>query len=540
MTPYQFITILTLSSFLCTSLWAQSDLVDLDYGVNGVASTKEYIGNVNLTSQPNVDSQNRVYLSVATHNKRGDTITVLGYNFLRFDTNGRTETWGIETEKEISTSNGLVNVEYFSQTNDKILSRKLFVQGEESSFGLSRFDLDLNLEVSYTTENITFENLLDEFHFYPFYSEGNLSLDESNRLIFFLGDQIYRFRQNGQPDLAFGTEGISKVFEITDYVDRFYTNIYARLMVNEESITLSTTRFKNTLNNFSGIITRLNEDGSLDTEFGDNGYIDNPGAININSQYAEDTRVLYSHSLVTTNEDCEHLTNFRIDKLDKSGNPSQEFGNNGSLESRCIELTASQIIITGPQGELLIVDGKPEFNIDSTTVFGYNYQLIKYQSNGQIDSTFGNQGNVNADFIPGKIVLGFTKDSDYNIYLISRNNIDNSGTQTNNFFITKLRADRIWSEIPSTTIADPLNISILPNPSLGQPRVKNVGRTINNAQITLYDMSGRRISIKKLDTLAPNEEIVISNQDLSAGTYVVRVSELGGRSSLWEKVVVVE
>lgn len=143
-----------------------------------------------------------------------------------------------------------------------------------------------------------------------------------------------------------------------------------------------------TVFNFDVAIVRLNQDGSIDSTFAENGiyhYI-NPAATDLGYgiQVLDDGKILASGAHGTSNANPEML----LIKLNPDGTPDETFGNNGIViqpigtsedYAFCFSLTAEGKIIAGGISYLP----------------GYNYQrnvVCRFNANGSLDSTFADNG----------------------------------------------------------------------------------------------------------------------------------------------------
>ncbi len=512
------------------------DYLDLDYGIDGIA-TLPFDGYAYLAQDLAFDESGRAYIGTTTlfqDTTENEVVTSTGYFFTRLSASGFKEDWGIDipTYPDIFTNDELDTLVTYRYLNGKIIS-DVIINGEEDTIReLKRYDLDLNLEVEY--EGSAPVSYFNQFWFY-FYNKL-MHYDNENRLIIGDNGEIYRYKENGEIDETFGDQGAVTVFEAdSTYIELFH-NLYSDLLVlDDNSIIYSALEYYNeTVDtvSFRGIMSKVSDQGRVDDSFGNDGHIMGESRSyfwELEKNSNEDILAL-GFSL---NEECPN--NFSISSYDANGQLNISFGNNGYLDKKCNDRFSGNLLV-GPGGEIIILEYEIIYEADSTTLSHYDYSLVRANSQGIIDTTFGVGGKLNLELTD--LVFDIAIDRDANLYLLSMEDfLDFHGP--NNLFVRKLQADKIWSEAPINT-SEPLSLSILPNPSLGSPQVRNTGRRLRDVEISLFDMSGQLISIKQVELLEPNEETLVSNQDLSAGTYLVKVVDGAGRSSFWEKVVVVE
>lgn len=241
-------------------------------------------------------------------------------------------------------------------------------------------------------------------------------------------------------------------------------------------------------------------------------------------------------------DSCSQQTAYNsfIMKMDENGNIDLTYGEDGYYRPKqnCDHYFLENRITEGPSGELVTLESMPNYNQDSTMIEYYNHRFIRVNPIGKADYTFGTDGKLDLDFIPGGIILNVAMDKDYNLYIMSTDNLDTS-IANNNIYISKIKAEKIWTYYISAS-QEPFQLLIYPNPALGTSKLKNQGLARTNLIISLFDITGRLVSTKEIEKLDQDEEVAISNRQLSAGTYLVKVSDSITRSTFWEKIVVVE
>ncbi len=244
-------------------------------------------------------------------------------------------------------------------------------------------ELDLSFATNgiYNPTNLNFRgSLLD------------LSVDESNN-IFISGNVVnsdetisiivLKLLPNGVLDTSFGNNGSARVhYNPTAYVSK---NI---VLENGKIILVGWI----SANNNDLLIIGLNADGSLDSNFGDN------GRVIMDSGFGDDrayTIAEYNNALFIGGQlwNQESKSDFSVVKLDLNGNLDSSFGVNG----------VARLNVPGEKGiirDLIITDvgdivacGKVRYN--SAPYYAKDdFAIVRFDQNGNIVSEFGDNGLV--------------------------------------------------------------------------------------------------------------------------------------------------
>jgi len=177
-------------------------------------------------------------------------------------------------------------------------------------------------------------------------------------LFYFIFISLNTFSQNINLDSSFGTNGISVLDRINTEGSTMEIQTDGKILISG-FIDSSTTTF----------IARLNADGSIDTNFGVNGFVDIVGEplflrpiINLS-----DSKILIGLSSPS-----------KIIKLNSNGSIDTTFGTNGEVDLSSLTTNFRSVLIESDNSILAI---------------GYNH-IIKLLSNGTIDTSFGTNGKL--------------------------------------------------------------------------------------------------------------------------------------------------
>ncbi|MFM7426020.1 MAG: DUF4347 domain-containing protein [Elainella sp.] len=192
----------------------------------------------------------------------------------------------------------------------------------------------------------------------------------------------------GSLDPAFGTGGVV----ITDFGDASADANEVIVQPDGKLVVVGTTFPDNGNNDF--VLTRYNSDGTLDTGFGNNGKI----TIDINGEFdiAGGVVLQSDGKLVVTGFTGVTLDGFRrsffaLLRYNSDGTPDTSFGDNGKVMTDFGGTSQpARGIIQQSDGKLVVTG--------SRYLFGEQFALARYNSDGSLDTSFGDDGKVTTDF----------------------------------------------------------------------------------------------------------------------------------------------
>ena len=145
-------------------------------------------------------------------------------------------------------------------------------------------------------------------------------------------------------------------------------------------------------------VVRYNQNGSLDTSFGNGGFVTTsfPGqgsyAFAVALQ-ADGKIIAAGTDFVNFSSDDSSDTDFGIERYNPDGTPDSTFGNGGQVTTDFDGFNDDAFsILVQPDGKLVAVG-----SAKNPTNF-YDFAAVRYLANGTIDTTFGVAGKVRTDF----------------------------------------------------------------------------------------------------------------------------------------------
>ena len=261
-------------------------------------------------------------------------------------------------------------IDVTTQTDGKIvLSGTTF--GSSTNFAIVRYGSDGTLDNTFGANGIVTTNLSDSDigRAITMQSDGKIIVGGSSEVN---GDKdftVVRYNSNGSLDTSFGNDGIA-VTAITSRSDE----IWGMVLQSDGKIVV--------VGNSNGqfAIVRYNNNGSLDTSFGTNGVA---------------TPVAGSGQGVTIQSDGKiviagrNSNDFTVVRLNSNGTLDNDFDTDG--------------IVTTPMGNGVFVsawdvsiqaDGKIVVVGSSFNGSDYDIAVLRYNSNGSLDTSFGTDGKV--------------------------------------------------------------------------------------------------------------------------------------------------
>ena len=213
------------------------------------------------------------------------------------------------------------------------------------------------------------------------------------------GLRLIRLNQNGSLDTNFGTNGSTSDFSL-DY------DLSGQLKVldNGQYLVCTSYKYNNSLNQTyeNPVFLKFNSDGTFDTTFGNNGKLlyDFSGlAIDIVNCYLDSNDKLFF--LGSVKDVTPQSSDFFVAKFDINGQIAQDFGANGftrlnvgtNTDVTFQNVDVAKSLQAMPNGDLIILGDTS----NNPITFG-NMAIIKTNSNGQVDNSFGSNGRSIINF----------------------------------------------------------------------------------------------------------------------------------------------
>ncbi|MEH2128641.1 DUF4347 domain-containing protein, partial [Nostoc sp.] len=306
-------------------------------------------------------------------------------------------------------SDGKVTTDIGTNTTDIAYSialqddGKILVAGvSNSNFAVVRYNSNGSLDTSFGTAGTVINNLgsTDIAYSIALQDDGKILVAGVSSSNF----AVLRYNSNGSLDTSFGTAG--KVINNLGSSDI----AYSVALQDDGKILLAG------VSNSNFAVLRYNSNGSLDTSFGTAGkVITNLGSTDIARSIAlqDDGKILVAG--VSNN-------NFAVVRYNSNGSLDTSFGTAGTVINNLGSTDIAYSIALQDDGKILLVG-----------VSNNNFAVVRYDSNGSIDTSFGTAGKVITN-------LGGT-DIAYSVSVQANGKIIVAGSSKNNFAVLRYNSN---------------------------------------------------------------------------------------------------
>lgn len=137
------------------------------------------------------------------------------------------------------------------------------------------------------------------------------------------------------------------------------------------------------------ILIKFKEDGEVDTNFGVNGVLVDAKFID---EYAFDMAIQNDNKIIVSYASEDSYRNFGLVRYNWDGSLDEEYGEDGRVITNFSVLTNSARSIVLQEDQKIIQSG---FILNMGQL---DYAMVRFDSNGNIDPSFGNEGKVITDF----------------------------------------------------------------------------------------------------------------------------------------------
>ena len=196
---------------------------------------------------------------------------------------------------------------------------------------------------------------------------------------------VARYNRDGSLDSSFGTYGVA------DYdFDRNTDNVAAVAIQSDGKIVLAGVVVSTQSRSFDFGLARLNADGSLDFSFGSGGRI-------VLDFYGHEDRVLgvaiQSDGKIVAAGHCYTAQGpaFALARFNPDGSADTSFGSGGKVDT--------DFFNSGSTGRAVVIQSDGRILLAGAAIG--NFALARYSSDGTLDPTFGEGGKVTTDFQSG-------------------------------------------------------------------------------------------------------------------------------------------
>lgn len=271
------------------------------------------------------------------------------------------------------------------QPDNKIVAAGLAFNGLIDVIALVRYNNDGSLDSSFGDNGIVLTET----------SNGNsyaysVTLDAENRILITGSAQsekgnydfiVARYNTNGSLDKTFGNNGIV----LTDFEDRF--DQANKILVQPDNKILVVGLARPAEGNPALALARFNNDGSLDTSFGQGGKVltmlDDSTHQALGLGIQDDGKIVISGFILVKKSQSRII----LLRYNNDGSLDNAFGENGVVETQFEPLSFGTSLVIQPDNKIAIAA-----NIITS---GFNYAVpgvVQYNADGTLDTSFGSNG----------------------------------------------------------------------------------------------------------------------------------------------------
>ncbi len=490
---YTFL-ILMVSTF---STYSQSGVLDTSFGNNGIVSTV-INGSYNLAQTSVVQPDGKIIVAGEAGEPSPMKLAVARYNADgSLDSSfGNSGTLLIQVGPAKSYARNIA-----VQADGKILIGAYTYDDVAADFAIVRLNENGALDNSFGNNGITIvdngsHEIVDAM---TILNDGKILLAGNNYNDFLSA----RFNTDGSLDVSYGANGwIATGFDSSD------SQVKDAALQADGKFLLGGYSYNNSTGVNSMAVARYNEDGSMDTTFG------TAGKVNINSGNNED----YAAAIAIQSDGKILIGGYtyvgdnplRYDlvavRLNTDGSLDANYGNNGIAISRAIEngQNYAEQMLLQPDNKLIIAGY-------ASITDNYNLAMVRFDSNGNVDTTFGTEGKVSTD-INGRSDFGKT------ITIQPDNKIILSGYSYTNAGVAEIIVARYDNIILGTNDYRDLEFQLYPNPASEQVTIQ-LSDVSSNYQLEIFNVLGQKVFTSEIQGIRN-----INVSDWASGTYLIKLN----------------
>jgi uncharacterized delta-60 repeat protein len=477
--------------------FSQDGTLDVSFGTSGLVEEVNPDGALDMALQ----SDGKIVAVSSIYIMGIDDMAIVRYN-----TDG--------TPDNSFGTNGVVNVDFAGvgdhatavaiQSDGKIVA----VGSSGSDIAVIRLNTDGTLDNTFATggkytldiNNASAESAWDV----ALQSDGKIVVVATGGTDMFCREIVIRLNTDGTPDVSFNGDGMFSPFCIGMYNQ---TRLSSIAIQSDGKILVGGS--KN--NNFA--VTRINTDGTIDNTYGTSGTysVTTPVVTECKLEIQDDDKLVATYSSASQTE-------VRLVRLNTNGTEDTGFGVNGTVTT---QIATSSYNYEFTKGLTIQSDGKI-IAVGSAYTNGTtsDYLVIRYNSDGSIDNSFGTSGNG----IVTTSIENLDEDRGLDVKIQTDGKILLAGAGcTGSCDFVLLRYNNTAGTNSSDELTASEKFSVFPNPAEDKINLVCDLNTIAD----VYDISGRILEsftlIKGVNTF---------HIDFPAGIYIIKNRNTGSEMKL--------
>lgn len=230
----------------------------------------------------------------------------------------------------------------------------------------------------------------------------------------FKGLSMARYLQNGEMDFDFGNLGVNK--RVTTDLEG---EAYSVAIQKDNKIVITGYSISSATNNENITLLRFSENGNIDKSFGNKGLI--VTEVSDKKDVGESIAIQHDGKIVVVGStDHKPTTDIVLIRYNKDGSIDYSFGING------IVITDIKSSLDIGKSLALQSDGKIVVSGFTHIINNFFMTLLRYDSNGDLDPTFGENGIVITDINGTRGKMDMVIQTDGKIILVGPSEVENS------------------------------------------------------------------------------------------------------------------
>ena len=366
--------------------------------------------------------------------------------------------------------------------------------GLNTDFALARFNSDGTLDNTFGIGGkvITSVGGEDQVYQAAIQSDGKIVVVGTSSLASDYGYSLARFNTDGSLDTSFDGDG--------------KTILDLAFDINRDSFTLAIqTDGKIVIGGVSDgdfALLRLNSNGSLDTTFDGDGKA-TTDIVTGNTDVIRSISIQSDGKIVATGTtyDTNSVADLVIVRYTTNGSLDSSFGNLGKVIVNFGGSEEGTSIVLQNDGKIVVAG-----------IIDFDFLLLRYNSNGTIDTTFDTDGKVTTNF--------GGEDAAISIKLQTNGKIVVAGFSNDDFAVARYINGTLSTNDFATSNND---ITIFPNPVVSSTTI-NTKQIMNNASLRIYNSIGQ--CIKEMHSIY-GDSVEIYLENATSGMYFISIENEG-------------
>ncbi len=270
------------------------------------------------------------------------------------------------------------------QSDGKIVVVGYSYSGTNFDFAVIRYNNDGSLDTSFSSDGIV-TTAIESGDDYA----TSVAIQKDGKIVVIgyciIGYNYYfavvRYNTNGSLDTSFDTDG-----KVTTTIGSSYDQAFSVAIQGDGKIVVAGDSYNGS--NYDFAVVRYNSDGTLDTSFGSDGIVITDLS---NYDYANSVAIQSDGKIIVVGY-CNNGTNddFAIVRYNTNGSLDTSFDGDGIVITDLSNFDYANSVVIQSDGKIVVI---------GYCIIGPNYDfaIVRYNSNGSLDTSFGGDGIVITD-----------------------------------------------------------------------------------------------------------------------------------------------